>query len=674
MSVPPLRGPRDEDADRLNARRAEHQAQQQSHRQFGNVRVVVFLAAIAMAGAAFGRGDLSAWWLVVPLVILVAVGTRMARLETAIDIGSRAVKFYAGGVARLDGQWVGRGETGVRFRDEHHLYAADLDILGSASLFELLCRARTERGEATLASWLLNRASPEVIDARQGAVCEIAPRLDFREDMALAGDVAQSAVHADTLISWGEQPVHGHALSLRVMAWVLSGLGALAAIGGVTYGLVRFGFIVLTESTMDALGAYSLTVGSICLVVHSTLKRRTDRVIEGVFSAGHDLGLLAGLLCRIEAEAFSSPYLQTLREALVTENRPASSRIASLRRFVDLLNFRRNEIMKLLGPLLLWDFHLSCAIEQWRRVSGPMIRRWLGAVGEIEATASLACYCYERPRNVFPEVFPQLGAESPLFEAEALGHPLLPEDRVVANDVALGGELRVLVVSGSNMSGKSTLLRTIGINAVLAQAGAPVAPGACDCRRSPSAHLFESRTRCRRARRASTRRSPGCGNIMDVAGGRRPCCFPDRRDLHGTNSHDRLIGAEAVVRGLVDRGAIGLITTHDLALTEIVDALRHAPPTCISRTISKTVACDSTTACARAWCSTAMPWNSCDPSDWMSEPLPGAATTSTRNSPDFEHGCSDEQRDVGHHGCLPLVRSPSRSRSARRNELPFTTT
>ncbi len=216
--------PREGYAARLSARRAEHQAQQQDHRRFGNVRVVVFLAAIGMAIAAFGRGDMSAWWLVVPLAILVAVGTRMARLETAIDRGSRAVKFYEGGVARLDGHWVGQGETGVRFRDEHHLYAADLDILGSASLFELLCRARTERGEDTLASWLLNRASPEVVDARQQAVREIAPRLDLREDMALAGDVARSAVHADKLIIWGEQPVHGHALPLRAMAWLLSGL------------------------------------------------------------------------------------------------------------------------------------------------------------------------------------------------------------------------------------------------------------------------------------------------------------------------------------------------------------------------------------------------------------------------------------------------------------------
>lgn len=561
--------PREEYVARLGVRRAGYQAQRQHHRRLGNIRVVVFLATVAMAGAAFGRGDLSAWWLVVPLAILVAVGTRMARLETAIARLSRAVTFYESGVARLDGHWIGQGETGTRFRDDHHLYAADLDILGSASLFELLCRARTERGEDTLAAWLLNAALPEVVGARQSAIREIAPRLDLREDMVLAGDAARSGVHADELVAWGEQPLLRHGLPLRAAAWIFSGLGALAAIGGIIYVLVRFGFMALNESTMDVLGAYSLTIGSICLVVHWTLKRRTDRVIEGVFSAGHDLGLLAGLLRRIETEGFNSPYLQTLRAELVKDNLPASSRIATLRLFVDLLNIRRNEFMKLLGPLLLWDFHLSCAIERWRRLSGPMIRRWLGAVGEIEATASIACYCYERPNNVFPE----LVAEFLLFEAEALSHPLLPEDRVVANDVALGGERRVLIVSGSNMSGKSTLLRTIGINAVLAQAGAPV----CARRLRLCPLVVGASIRIQDSLQEGTSRFYAeisrLSDIMARAGGQTPVLFLIDECLHGTNSHDRLIGAAAVVRGLVDRGAIGLITTHDLALTQIVDAL-----------------------------------------------------------------------------------------------------
>jgi DNA mismatch repair ATPase MutS len=190
-------------------------------------------------------------------------------------------------------------------------------------------------------------------------------------------------------------------------------------------------------------------------------------------------------------------------------------------------------------------------------------------VGEMEALSSLAGYSYEHPADTFPE----FTGESPCFEAEGLGHPLLPENRTVPNDVRIGGELRVLVVSGSNMSGKSTLLRTVGVNAVLAQAGAPVrarrlrisplAVGASiqvqDSLQEGKSRFYAEITRLRA--------------IMELANGATPVLFLIDELLHGTNSHDRRIGAEAIVRGLVARGAIGLITTHDLALTGIAAAL-----------------------------------------------------------------------------------------------------
>jgi len=251
---------------------------------------------------------------------------------------------------------------------------------------------------------------------------------------------------------------------------------------------------------------------------------------------------------------------------LDVEGWPPSRRIARLNRLINLLDSRHNPFIRV---LLLWDIHLSYAVEDWRRTSGPAMRRWLHAVGEIEALSSLAGYFYEHPRDVFPE----LAAESPCFEAEALGHPLLAEDRVVPNDVKMGGDLRVLVVSGSNMSGKSTLLRTIGVNAVLAQAGAPVrarrlrlsplAVGASiriqDSLQEGTSRFYAEITRLRQ--------------IMEKASGNPPVLFLIDEFLHGTNSHDRRIGAEGIVRGLVDRGAIGLVTTHDLALAHIADAL-----------------------------------------------------------------------------------------------------
>ena len=320
---------------------------------------------------------------------------------------------------------------------------------------------------------------------------------------------------------------------------------------------------------MVAMRIYFLSVFIIYSAILWRFKKRTDRIIQEVEEAAHDLGLLAGVLRRLEAERFASPRLTALRVKLDIEGQPPSRRIKRLHRLIVLLDSRRNQIFGAIAPLLLWDLNLSYSIEDWRRTSGPAMRRWLNAVGEMEALSSLASFRYEHPRYVFPEFV----AESPYFEAEALGHLLLGTDGVVPNDVRIDGDLRVLVVSGSNMSGKSTLLRTVGVNAVLAQAGGPVrarrlrlsplAIGASirilDSLQEGTSRFYAEITRLRQ--------------IMQKAAGSPPVLFLIDEFLHGTNSHDRRIGAEAIVRGLVERRAIGFVTTHDLALAHIADAL-----------------------------------------------------------------------------------------------------
>jgi DNA mismatch repair ATPase MutS len=251
---------------------------------------------------------------------------------------------------------------------------------------------------------------------------------------------------------------------------------------------------------------------------------------------------------------------------------PASRRIARLNRLIELLDSRDNVAVRVIGPLVLWVPQAAFAIEAWRRAYGPCVRRWLDAVGELEALCALAGYAFEHPSDPFPEFL--TGAAS--FEGEALGHPLLSDSRCVRNDVRLGPDLPALIVSGSNMSGKSTLLRTVGTNVVLAMAGAPVrarrlrlsalALGASirivDSLQGGTSRFYAEITRLRR--------------FLDLTAGPFPLLFLLDELLHGANSHDRRIGAEAVVRGLVQRGAIGLLTTHDLALAHIAEALR--PP------------------------------------------------------------------------------------------------
>ncbi|HUP02877.1 MAG TPA: hypothetical protein VMU19_02730, partial [Bryobacteraceae bacterium] len=276
---------------------------------------------------------------------------------------------------------------------------------------------------------------------------------------------------------------------------------------------------------------------------------------------------------RLEREQFRSPLLAELRASLDTDGVAPSRRMARLGRIVDYLDSRDHLAVRLLEPFIFWTVHLAFSVEAWRRESGPAVERWLRAVGEMEALCSLAGHAFEHPADPFPE-FVEGG---PAIEAEGIGHPLIPEDRVVRNDVSLGGQLRLLVVSGSNMSGKSTLLRTLGVNAVLAQAGAPVrarslrlsplAVGASiqvtDSLQDGVSRFYAEILRLRQ--------------ILDAAAsGPLPVLFLVDEFLHGTNSHDRRIGADALVRGLVKRGAIGLITTHDLALAGIAESMGAA--------------------------------------------------------------------------------------------------
>jgi DNA mismatch repair ATPase MutS len=282
--------------------------------------------------------------------------------------------------------------------------------------------------------------------------------------------------------------------------------------------------------------------------------------------------MLAGVLARLERERFGAAGLQDLRAALHVEGHPASRRIARLARLQELVDSRRNMLLAPLAALWMSGTLLAVALERWRRRSGPAVGAWLEAVGRFEALAALAGLAWERPGDPFPT----LAAGGPRFEAEGLGHPLLPDEACVRNDVKLAAPLALLIVSGSNMSGKSTLLRAVGINVVLAQAGGPVCArrlelspltlGTClhvhDSLRQGTSQFMAEITRLRR--------------LLDAGSASRPLLFLLDEVLHGTNSHDRRLGAEALIRQLLARGAAGLVTTHDLALAAIAESLEPA--------------------------------------------------------------------------------------------------
>ncbi|MBI4876236.1 MAG: DNA mismatch repair protein MutS [Acidobacteria bacterium] len=546
--------PRKEYTDRLEARRRVVTWHDRLHIRFGNVRLAVAAAAAVLAWLAFSRDAISGWWLLAPAAIFMLLASTHDRVLSRRSKADRAVRFYTRGLERLDHTWMGKGEAGLRFRDESHPYAADLDLFGQGGLFELLCTARTRAGEEALARWLLAPATLAEIRDRHAAIDELRFRLDLREDLALLGFEARSSFDSEPLPKWGEQPPLLDSGPMRVLASALAVVALAAFAGWLAFGLTARMFLGVL--VLEAAFGFAT-------------RRKVLRAVQAVEQPAHDLALMAEVLRRLERERFASPRLQELRRALETRGHPPSWHIARLNRLLELLESRDHLVVRIIGPPLMWTTQLAFAIEAWRKRSGPAVRRWIAAVGEIGALSALAGYAYEHPADPFPE----FSEDGPLFDGEGLGHPLIAGDRCVCNDVRLDQGLRVLVVSGSNMSGKSTLLRTVGVNAVLAMAGAPVRArrlrlspfviGATiritDSLQAGSSRFYAEITRLRQ--------------LVDLTRGPRPLLFLLDELLHGTNSRDRCIGGEAVVRSLVERGAVGLMTTHDLALTEIADRL-----------------------------------------------------------------------------------------------------
>jgi hypothetical protein len=523
------------------------------HTRIGGARLALALTAAGLAWESFARHALSAWWIVLPFILFVFLLSYHSRILRARDLAQRAACFYKTGISRIEDHWAGTGATGERFNDPHHEYAGDLDLFGRGGLFELLSTARTRMGEETLAAWLLAPYTVAEIGERHVAIGELRDQLNLREDLAVLGEDASVGVYPDALFSWAEAP---NRMNPRWLQWVAPFLAAAAAAAAVVWWRLGIATPFLLIVLLEGLIAYRLNKG-------------LEEFLFGSEKAFRDLGLLSAILERLENHNFRTPRLQSLQRELSSAKLPGFRAIERLRKIVDLIDARENVIVRLLNVPLLYSVQVAFAAERWRRDHGQAVRLWSKAIGEIETLLCLSTYSYEHPDDPFPE-FMEGGTS---FEGTGLGHPLIPAGRCVRNNLSLSAERSVFLVSGSNMSGKSTLLRTVGINLVLAMAGGPVraqrlrlAPlhvGASirvnDSLQEGSSRFYAEITRLRK--------------IVDLAAGEPPVLFLLDEVLQGTNSHDRRIGAEGLVRGLLDRGAIGLVSTHDLALAEIGNAL-----------------------------------------------------------------------------------------------------
>lgn len=547
--------------------------EQRRHILLGSAKVADFILGIAM-GVFILRAPSMYLLLLIPIAIFVVLLVAHERVLRRLQKQQRIADFYARGLARLDDQWAGSGETGDRFLSPDHPYARDLDLFGSGGLFELLCTARTRAGEATLAKWLLHPAAPDMVLARQAAVADLRPRLPLREQLFAAGETVRLGVHPDALAAWGEAAPTFRSRSLPWSLFLLGvawmGVGAVWLVHSIDLITRGYGYDVALSGP---LWWGFLVLSLLNYGISRTLKVRVDAAAAATEHAAEDLRLLVDVLALLEREPYAAPLLRDLRVSLDTRHIPASVAVARLERIADWLEGHHNLFTRIILGLAFYDAQFTLAAERWQQRFGPAIRGWLAAVGEFEALSSLAGYAFEHPADPFP-VF---AAKSPCFEARGLGHPLLPAAKAVGNDLSLGSEsLQLLIVSGPNMAGKSTFLRAIGLNAVLAQAGAPVR--AASLRMSPlavgaSICILDSLQGGVSRFYSEIQRLK---LLSDLADGSTPLLFLLDELLSGTNSHDRLEGTRHVVTALVRRGAVGLVTTHDLALTAIPEAMPGA--------------------------------------------------------------------------------------------------
>ncbi len=541
---------------RREEREREKEARKRKVTLVSYARLGTFIAGVAFLWFVWERSRGSWPFLAVPLALFAALLFVHARLHDALTRVERAALFYRRGIERLQGTWQGKGKGGEIFLEREHPYARDLDVFGKGSLFELLATTVSPWGTSTLARWLKEPATLEQVNLRQEAVKELRPLLDLRESVSSEPAEGGEAADSEALETWASAPPLLASAAGRWAALVLGLVTTTLAVLWLASSVDRVVFL----SSLAVSGSFALF-----------LRGRTTAVLAAAEAPSRDLSLLASLLEVLERQDFRSAHLKALHDRLAPEGEAASASIRRLAKLIEFLDARRNQLFAPIAALLLWGTQFAFAIEAWRRKSGPRVSRWLEAVGELEALLALASHGFENPDDVFPATT----EEKAVFDAAGLGHPLIPPDRLVRNDVTLGvgNKPQLLVVSGSNMSGKSTLLRSIGVNAVLALAGGPVRAKA----------LTLSRLRVAASIRVEDSLQDGISHfyaeilrlrqVMELAKGEVPALFLLDEILHGTNSHDRRIGAEAVVRGLVEKGAIGLITTHDLALSKLEETL-----------------------------------------------------------------------------------------------------
>lgn len=485
----------------------------------------------------------------VSLALRRCIGVRAASLELA-----HRNDFYERGIARLTGAWHGKGVTGQEFARDHHLYQWDLNILGNGSLFELLCTTRSNIGAERLASYLLDPVDVVEARARQDAVKELRDTFVLREEIAVLGEYSFQECSSLILREWLNVPI----LAVhRTIPYLLLVSGPTC----LTLGILGLTTFLAWSQLFPVLIPLAVLQIGVCIALSS----RIGPYLKNLEMLTSEFVVLRQGLDLMQRQQFRSEKLNGLVQIVRKQN--ASAQVRRLERLVSIAGQRKKEWAYVLSFLLAAGTQLVLAVERWRSEHQNDLKSWLDAWAEFEALNALACYAYEHPTAVFPE----LTNQSAVLEAKNLGHPLLAENVCVGNDVTLNETTRFYLVSGSNMAGKSTFLRAIGMNAVLASAGAPVCAASANMSVFAIGAIISVTDSLLEGKSKFLAEVEKIKEILGSTRGKLPVLFLLDEILSGTNSRDRRAAAEPILRSLVATGAVGALSTHDLALTEIAD-------------------------------------------------------------------------------------------------------
>ncbi|MCF0048487.1 DNA mismatch repair protein MutS [Dyadobacter sp. LJ53] len=463
-------------------------------------------------------------------------------------------------------------DSGAEFLNADHAYAVDLDIFGQHSLFQILNRTTTEPGKMQLASWLMRPAEPDLILERQKAAAELAPKIDWRQEFQAAGmpflNPKSSYVQ---LIKWIDAPADLLPQRRRylISAIVLGLVATLAAALAIRH---LFLFLFLNEPFSVVLILPIIVSLIVNRQVIKRMRANTERTLNDLQYCVPMLAASESLISLIESASLDSELLQKWQSVFRIKEYSAVSEILRLRKTLEAFQQRgsrqligKNDFYGIFNSIWLLDIYFILSTELWKAKNGSKIKEWSTAIGNFEAISSLAGFTYANPEFVLPSI----AEDNYRIRFKGLGHPLLKQQQRICNDFELVEKGSVVIITGSNMAGKSTFLRTVGCNLVLAMIGGPCC--ALSGQISP-VHLFTSM-------RTQDNLEEGISSfyaelkriemLLKLIASGQPVFFLLDEMFKGTNSDDRYKGGVSLIRQLSALNAFGMISTHDLQLAKV---------------------------------------------------------------------------------------------------------